>query len=334
MSDKQTRSEIEAAYAYCQQTARAHAKSFYFSARFLPRHKRRAIYAVYALCRHVDDAVDCLINPTEAEGRAAVKRWQSQLDAAYKDAEKTFAQNSETATETLAVDTLDLDTLALETPAQSNDLRRKQNDFSPILIAWREMLKSYRIPQDLPLELMRGVLMDTNTNRYGSWEELKVYCYRVASTVGLMVTEIFGYRGGTATLHYAETLGYAMQLTNILRDIGEDARMNRIYLPQNEMREFNVTDEDIMRGLNNERFKRLMRFEIRRARTLYAEAERGISMLNGDARFTVLLAARLYARILDEIEAADFDVFSHRAHTTLIKKMRSVPRIWREARRL
>lgn len=287
--------ELEAAYKFCQQTTRVHAKSFYFSARFLPAHKRQAIYAVYALCRQVDDAVDTLEHPTEAAGRAAIENWRQQLEAVYRGADDSQIT-------------------------------------SPVLYAWRDMLPRYAIPFELPLELMRGVVTDTHKNRYASWSELKLYCYRVASVVGLMVTPIFGYRGGAETLRCAEALGYAMQLTNILRDVGEDARLNRIYLPQEDLREFAVSEQDVMKGRVSEDFKRLMSFEIKRAREFYREAEKGIPMLDKDARFTVLLAARIYAAILDEIEAADYDVFTFRAHTTLRKKMRFVPRVWRESR--
>ncbi|HYO92053.1 MAG TPA: phytoene/squalene synthase family protein, partial [Pyrinomonadaceae bacterium] len=204
---------------------------------------------------------------------------------------------------------------------------------SPVLLAWRDMLSRFRIRQELPLELMRGVLMDTQIKRYETWEELRVYCYRVASVVGLMSSEIFGYEE-SRTLYYAEQLGLAMQLTNILRDVGEDARMGRIYLPQEELRRFGYTEADLLCGKLNEPFFALMRFEIERARALYSEAEQGIPLLSADTRFTVLLAARLYARILDEIERNGYDVYTRRAHLSLPGKLRAAPSIWREARKL
>ncbi|HVF28805.1 MAG TPA: squalene/phytoene synthase family protein, partial [Pyrinomonadaceae bacterium] len=162
---------------------------------------------------------------------------------------------------------------------------------------------------------------------------LRVYCYRVASIVGLMSTEIFGYRE-PVTLKYAEALGLAMQLTNILRDVGEDLALNRIYLPQNDLAKFDVGEAALARGEVTENFRELMKFEIERARSFYREAEKGVPLLDRDTRFTVLLAARLYARILDEIERADFNVFTSRAHLTLLGKVRAAPRVWREARRL
>lgn len=285
--------EVEQAYRYCRQTTRAHAKSFYFCAHFLAREKRRAIYAIYALCRHVDDAVDEAGIRGERDAQAAVERWRTELDALYNEGRAS----------------------------------------SPVLVAWRDMLARFRIKQELPLELMRGVLMDTHIKRYESWNELRVYCYRVASVVGLMSSEIFGYEESRA-LYYAEQLGLAMQLTNILRDVGEDARMGRIYLPQDELRRFGYTEDDLLRGKLTEPFFALMSFEVARARALYQEAEQGIPLLERDTRFTVLLAARLYARILDEIERNSYDVYTRRAHLTLAAKLRAAPRIWREAQRL
>lgn len=285
--------EIERAYRYCRQTTRVHAKSFYFCAHFLPREKRRAIYAVYALCRHVDDAVDAAGIRGERDAQAAVERWRAELDAVYEGGRAA----------------------------------------SPVLIAWRDMLARFQIKQELPLELMRGVLMDTQIKRYETWDELRVYCYRVASVVGLMSSEIFGYKE-PRTLRYAEQLGLAMQLTNILRDVGEDARMGRIYLPQDELRRFGYAEEDLLRGKLTEPFFALMDFEIKRARALYREAEQGIPLLEPDTRFTVLLAARLYARILDEIERNAYDVYTRRAHLSLTAKLRAAPSIWREARKL
>ncbi len=285
--------EVERAYAYCRQTTRHHAKSFYFCARFLPLVKRRAIYAMYALCRHIDDEVDEAAVADEAGARAAVERWRAELEAVYRGGAAR----------------------------------------SPVLVAWRDMLERYPIRQELPLELMRGVLMDTYQKRYASWAELRVYCYRVASVVGLMSSEIFGYTR-PETLRYAEALGLAMQLTNILRDVGEDLRIGRVYLPQDELRRFGVTEAGLREGKVDGAFRALMMFQIERARELYAEAERGIPLLAPDTRFTVLLAARLYARILEEIERADYDVFTRRAHLSFAQKIRAAPGVWHAARKL
>jgi 15-cis-phytoene synthase len=301
--------QIESAYKYCESVTRLHAKSFYFAARFLSKEKQPAIYALYALCRHVDDEVDEAEIAGEEQIRAAVNRWQSKLNEIYAD------DGGEIKPETW---NLELGT---------------DGDRDLVFLAWRDFLQKYKIPQSLPLELMKGVLMDTHVNRYETFDELYVYCYRVASTVGLMSSEIFGYER-PETLDYAEALGIAMQMTNILRDVGEDAAMNRIYLPLEDLKKFNVSEEQIFANRADENFVELMKFEIERAREFYRKAERGVPLLSPDARFAVLLAARLYARILDEIERQNYDVFKRRARTNFKQKVFAVPRIWREARNM
>lgn len=285
--------DLTAAYRYCQRVTRRHAKSFYFSAQFLPRRKRQAIYAIYALCRHVDDAVDEAGVRSEEEARLAVERWRRDLDAVYQGREV----------------------------------------HNPVLIAWRDMLRRYNVRQELPLELMRGVLMDTYLRRYETWDELRLYCYRVASVVGLMSSEIFGYQK-PETLEYAEALGLGMQLTNILRDLREDAALGRIYLPQEDLHRFGYAEDDLTRGVVNDALRALLKFEIQRARNFYAAAEKGIPLLERDTRFTVLLAARLYGSILNQIEQLDYDVFSTRAHLTLGAKLRRLPSVWRDSKRM
>lgn len=296
--------EIEKAYEYCREVTRRHAKSFYFAAKFLSKQKQQPIYALYALCRHVDDEVDEAEVASEREAVQAVSRWQENLKKIYTENRASEITN--------------------DRPEENAEL---------VFIAWKDLLKTYKIPQNLPLELMQGVLMDTHLKRYETFDELYVYCYRVASTVGLMSSEIFGYEK-PETLEYAEALGIAMQLTNILRDVKEDARMERIYLPQEDLKKFNVTEEQIFANRVDENFIRLMKFEIERAREFYKKAERGIPLLAKDARFTVLLAARLYAKILDEIEKQNYDIFKKRAHTTKLQKILAIPRIRREANKL
>ena len=148
-----------------------------------------------------------------------------------------------------------------------------------------------------------------------------------------MSSEILGYSDAKA-LEYAEKLGIGMQLTNILRDVKEDAQIRRIYLPQEDLRRFGVSEKQIFAGEMNEKFAGLMKFQIERARNYYREGEKGIALLEKDSRFTVLLASRIYGKILDEIEKQDYDVFKHRARTTKSQKLSSIPRIWLEARNL
>ncbi len=294
--------EIEKAYRYCETVTKTHAKSFYFAAKFLPKPKQKAVYPIYAFCRHVDDAVDDEESSSEEKVVETIEKWKVILDEIYQIAE-------------------------------TKDQRPKTKNQNLILLAWQDLLNAHKIPQNLPLELMQGVLMDTHTKRYETFDELYVYCYRVASTVGLMSAEILGYSDKIA-LRYAEALGIAMQLTNILRDVKEDAAIGRIYLPQEDLRKFGVSKEQIFAGEMSENFIKMMKFQIERARDYYRTGEKGISLLEKDSRFTVLLASRIYARILDEIERQNYDVFTRRAHTTSAQKLLSIPKIWSEARKL
>ncbi len=202
-----------------------------------------------------------------------------------------------------------------------------------VFLAWQDLLKTYKIPQNLPLELIEGVLMDTKIKRYETFDELYIYCYRVASTVGLMSSEILGY-SDKKTLEYAEAMGIGMQLTNILRDVKEDALMNRIYLPQEDLKKFGVSEQQIFDNYFDENFERLMKFQIERARSFYRKGEKGIPLLEKDSRFTVLLAARIYGKILNEIEKQNYNVFVKRAHTSKRQKIFSIPKIWLEAKKL
>lgn len=304
-------SRIESAYRYCENVTRRHAKSFYFAARFLPRSKQAPVFAIYAFCRHVDDEIDESGFKTEEEAARAVDEWRRRLDEVFDSAESGSAGSG------------------AERPAEGP----RQRALEDVFTAWRHMLGVYEIPREIPLDLIRGVLMDTWKKRYATFEELYVYSYHVASTVGLMTSPILGYSDDEALL-YAEKMGVAMQLTNILRDVKEDAEMGRIYLPAEDLERFGVTEAQIFEGVADDAFREMMAFQVVRARKLYAEGERGIPYLDRDSRFTVLLASRIYARILDEIEAMGYDVFSRRAHTTKAQKFLSMPGIWFEAKRM
>lgn len=301
--------EIENAYEYCRQVTRCHAKSFYFAAKFLPAKKQKPIYALYALCRHIDDEIDEAEIKNEGEAIKAVENWKIRLNEVFSGAQTQKYKDAKTD----------------KPQIKSHRMPSKNQNY--VLEAWKDLLKTYKIPQNLPLELIRGVLMDTHIRRFETFDDLYVYCYRVASTVGLMSTEIFGYTD-KKTLEYAEALGIAMQLTNILRDVKEDAAMQRIYLPQEELRKFGVSEEQIFAHKMNENFVELMKFQIERARKFYEKAERGIPLLEKDTRFTVLLACRLYAKILDKIEQQNYNVFTRRAHTKLNQKVLLIPGIW------
>jgi phytoene synthase len=285
------------AYRACARVIREHSKSFYFSARLLPNGKRQGIMALYAFCRLSDDLVD------RADRPAAQDPAQARRDAAQ----------------------------ALESWAALNHTLRTDHD-DAVVAAWADTRLRCSIPRQLADDLISGVRMDLTVDRYDTWDDLWVYCYRVASTVGLMSM----YVTGADTLHavpYAVQLGVALQLTNILRDVGEDARAGRVYLPREDMERFGYTQDMLDAGAVNKEFIALMQFEIGRAHALYEAAMPGIAMLPRDSRVAVGAAAALYRRILDKIGRADYDVFRHRAHLSLGEKLKALPEVWWGARR-
>ena len=194
----------------------------------------------------------------------------------------------------------------------------------PIAVAFATVRARHDVPVAAARELLAGVRMDLTPSRFATWEDLRLYCYRVAGTVGLMVAPILGCRDDGALPH-AVDLGIAMQLTNILRDIGEDARRDRLYLPLEDLAAFGCDPETIMRGRPSGRFADLLAFETARARSLYADARRGLPALSPSGRLTALAGSELYATILTRIEEMDYDVLDTRAHVSTRRKLRALP---------
>ncbi|MDW8395691.1 MAG: squalene/phytoene synthase family protein [Anaerolineae bacterium] len=290
------RVDLSRAYALCDEITRDHSKSFYFSTAFLPAQKRRAIRALYAFCRTTDDMVDVLMRG-EAETRHHLDTWR-----------------------------------------RASRLRSEEQE-NPVLAAWTAIRDAYRVPQQYVEELIDGCEMDLTIRRYETWSALRRYCYCVASTVGLISMCIIGLVDDSPerleqSKAAAIELGVALQLTNILRDVGEDLQRGRIYLPQEDMRRFGYTEEDLAAGVIDDRFRALMRFEIARARELYARSLPAIAALKPDGRLAVAAAAMLYRDILDKIEENDYDVFTRRAHLTFAGKLRRMPRILWTVRQL
>lgn len=279
------------AYEACRLVTRHHAHAFYFSIRFLPPEKRRAIWAIYAVCRYSDDLVDrAPAGATHADLLARIDWWESKLRA-------------------------------LETNL-------------PIVRAFADARARFAIPTEPLWDLLAGMRMDLTHARYATWEELRRYCYCVASTIGLLCTPVLGYDGAPETLEYAANLGVAMQLTNILRDIGTDAAVGRIYLPQDEIAAFGYDEEKIAAGVVDSAFRRLMAFQIARARALYRESTPGIARLHRNGRLPVQAAATLYGGILGRIEAIDYHVYTHRAALSAWDKIARLPAIWWRTRTL
>jgi 15-cis-phytoene synthase len=192
--------------------------------------------------------------------------------------------------------------------------------------AWADTLLKYRIPHRYAEQLLDGIAMDLHKTRYKNFEELAYYCYGVASTVGLMSMYITGFKSSEA-LPYAVKLGVALQLTNILRDVGEDWQTGRFYLPADELAAFDLDEGDVGSGIVNDRWRSFMRFQIKRTKHLYAESMPGIALLHPDGQPAVSAAASLYQGILDDIEKHDFDVFTRRAHVPTLKKISQLSRI-------
>lgn len=288
---------LREAYADCRAITRHHAKTFYMATRFLPNHKQRGIFAIYSLCRYIDDLVDeaeDLVQKqqlNEQDIRNRLESWKGKLRDTYEG--------------------------------------RLHDD--PILIAFSDVLKRHHIPIEMPFELMEGVCMDLFKNRYDTFEELYDYSFKVASVVGLMTSQVFGYESREA-LGYAVDLGIAMQLTNILRDVGEDLKRDRIYLPREDLRRFNVTEEDLFSHSLEEPVKRLLQFQIRRTRRYYQRSDKGISLLSKDSRLPVYLARENYSRILDKIEENGYNVFNHRAYLNTTEKLTILPQAYLQTR--
>lgn len=197
----------------------------------------------------------------------------------------------------------------------------------PVPLAWADAQARYRIPRGYADQLIAGVARDQAQTRYASFAELTEYCYGVASTVGLMSMHIVGFDSRSA-LPYAVKLGIALQLTNILRDVGEDWQAGRLYLPLDELAEFGLGENDLTAGRVDDRWRAFMRFQIERVRRLFDEARPGIGLLYADGRFAIAAAAGLYRAILADIEAHDYDVFYRRAQVGLWGKLRRLPGIW------
>jgi len=196
-----------------------------------------------------------------------------------------------------------------------------------VALAWAHTRLQYRIPLAYAEQLLDGVARDLEHTRYCTFDDLATYCYGVASTVGLMAMHITGFSGPDA-VPYAVKLGVALQLTNILRDVGEDWRSGRCYLPQDELARYGLGDDDLAAGCTGPRWQAFLTFQIERTRRLYAEALPGVALLHPDGRFAIAAAAELYCGILDDIEDHGGDVFRRRAYVTRREKLRRLPAIW------
>jgi 15-cis-phytoene synthase len=196
-----------------------------------------------------------------------------------------------------------------------------------VAAAWGDALNRYHIPRHYALQLIDGVDRDITQTRYQTFDELTTYCYGVASTVGLMSMYIVGFNT-TEAVPYAIKLGVALQMTNILRDVGEDLLNGRLYLPREELALFGIRESDIAAGRNTEAWQLFMKFQINRNRQLYEESWPGVKMLEREGQSAVGAASVFYQGILDAIEANKYDVFHHRAGLSSWQKISRIPALW------
>ena len=269
---------------YCRQKAAASGSSFYYSFLFLPAERRRAITALYAFCREVDDVVDEGMDPQVAA--AKLGWWRAEVGNLF------------------------------EGKAQH-----------PVTQALEPHLAAFGITAERLNEIIDGMEMDLQQSRYLDWAGLEAYCYRVASVVGLLAAGIFGYRDAR-TLDYAKSLGIAFQLTNIIRDVGEDARKNRLYLPVEDLQRFGVPAGDILQAKETPAFRSLMAFEAERARGYYERAFAALPASDRRAQRPGLIMAAIYRTLLDEIQRDGFRVLTQRTSLTPLRKFWLAWRTW------
>jgi phytoene synthase len=270
--------------AYCQQKAAASGSSFYYAFLFLPPPRRRAITALYAFCREVDDVVDETPDAQLAATRLAW--WRHELGQLYAG-----------------------------------------NPQHPVTRALAPALAPYGIAQQRLHEIIDGMEMDLTQTRYLDFAGLQRYCYHVAGVVGLLAAGIFGH-SDPRTLEYARTLGTAFQLTNIIRDVGEDARKNRIYLPIEDLQKFGVSAADLLGARRSEAFVALMRFQAARAHGFYDQAMAALPAADRRAQRPGLIMAAIYRALLAEIERDGFQVLTQRTSLTPLRKFWIAWKTW------
>jgi len=262
---------------YCQQKTAQSGSSFYYSFLFLTPERRRAITALYAFCREVDDTVDDCTD--ESVARIKLEWWRKEIAGMYEG-------------------------------RQSH----------PVTQALQPHLVVYDLKQEHLQAIIDGMEMDLNQTRYLDYAALTRYCWHVASVVGILSASIFGVTT-PQTLQFAEKLGHAFQLTNIIRDVGEDARKGRIYLPVNELQQFGVTAADLLNARHSEKFEQLMAFQVARAQQAYDDAFALLPRQDRRAQRPGLMMAAIYRTLLDEVQADGYHVLTQRISLTPIRKL-------------
>ncbi|XVE83660.1 hypothetical protein DITRI_Ditri16bG0104500 [Diplodiscus trichospermus] len=278
---------LNEAYDRCGEVCAEYAKTFYLGTLLMTPERRRAVWAIYVWCRRTDELVD---GPNASHiTPKALDRWEKRLDDLFKGR---------------PYDMFDA--------ALSDTVSKYPVDIQPFK------------------DMIEGMRLDLRKSRYNNFDELYLYCYYVAGTVGLMTVPVMGIapesKASTESVYNAAlALGIANQLTNILRDVGEDARRGRIYLPQDELARFGLSGDDIFRGQVTDKWRNFMKDQIKRARMFFDEAEKGVPELNAASRWPVWASLLLYRQILDAIEENDYNNFTKRAFVGKAKKFASLP---------
>ncbi len=281
---------VDESYAVCRAIAHKHGANFSVGFRFLPRAKRRAVYAAYAVCRWADDIADepqilnnerqgVIENPTEADRLESLDAWQRELDAAYAG-----------------------------------------RPSHPITIALADALGSFAIPESAFIALIDGCRQDMVKTRYETFDELLHYCELVAASISDISLPIFGYKTDAA-LQHGRDLSTALQLTNVTRDVGDDLSRNRVYLPQEELRRFGVTEAELFQRAENDRVRALIEFQIARAESYFRAAEPLLGELDFDARFPTLLMGGIYATVLGKLRKDPLMVIRKRLSLSTLQKV-------------
>lgn len=270
---------------YCKKIVKESGSNFYYSFFFLSRPKRRAIYAIYAFSRVVDDIVD---NDTDVAAKEThLAFWRSEIEACYGTGSR-----------------------------------------HPLTMELEYATRAFDIPKTYLVELLNGVTQDMVQNRYATFEDLEKYCYRVASVVGLICLKIFGVQDNEKNRSAADCLGKAFQLTNILRDVGADADWNRIYLPEEDMIRFKLTEADILDKKYSENFARLMAYEWERAENYFKKAHEGFDRDAAKKLLPALVMSDIYHEILLGIKKVNYDVFKNRVRVTNFNKLKFAMKRW------
>ncbi len=279
--------DVQASFDYCHRIARSCARNFYYGLKLTPEPKRSAVYAIYAFMRACDDLADgdeAAPTPSQ-ERKARIESFRHTMDQVLRQ--------------------------GADGPLPD----------APYWPAFRHVMCAYPVDPSYMHAMLNGQVDDLFKRRYADFNELYDYCYKVASVVGLVCISIWGFDGDAATRQLAEYRGVALQLTNILRDLAEDAARGRIYLPREDLERFNYTEDDLLGGVVNERFDRLMTYQIERAQSYYAMSATLEQHIDPDSRATCWAMMRIYRGLLDQIAANPRRVMTSRIRLSSFQKL-------------